>query len=423
LREEVADAACMSVLGWIQILMGSPRSPKERDALVAFALYDLATKARPLPPRIQHQFIGRAIEAVAQANATSILKKALQEVGAQGDELLTSESRETAQRATAHKWRADVFIVTVIGVEKTAALKAFGIDAELADKSQAFVDVHNRRCYRTQIAAWDRRRGKRDLQIYITVVGEPRNVPCANVCRDIMETIDVDLFMLVGIAGGNERVAEGGDVVGALGVYYVEGGKRRLITPEVAVQPERTPTLTERFGRLLGFPKPPVSASPPGAEPQVVVDPEIIPATLRSPAKEYLLDFAPKKSDLVHNFDAVTTRYGGDDWPDGNHSLNRDFSYHQGFVMCGEKVLVDGSVPKVASAINRKVACVDMESYGFASTCEHKAKNWIVFRGISDVANPKKDDAQHVSASVAAAVTARLFLTESYIEFDARDQF
>jgi nucleoside phosphorylase len=91
--------------------------------------------------------------------------------------------------------------------------------------------------------------------------------------------------------------------------------------------------------------------------------------------------------------------------------------------MCGEKVLVDDGLAKMSEDVSRRIYAVDMESYGFAAACEHRHKPWIVFRGISDYADPKKDDSAHIPASVLAAVTARLFLREVYKVAEERNQF
>lgn len=78
-------------------------------------------------------------------------------------------------------------------------------------------------------------------------------------------------------------------------------------------------------------------------------------------------------------------------------------------LMCGKKVLVDDSIRQVSEEVDRKICAMDMESYGSAAPCKHCDQEWAVFRGISDYADVKKDDSQHASASIAAAVTARLF--------------
>ncbi|NOT40648.1 MAG: hypothetical protein HOP13_09160 [Alphaproteobacteria bacterium] len=393
MKEEDPIASCIALLGQLQDLSDRPGEATVRDGQVAFALYDLATKTRALRSDFRRQFASKAKEILAVGGGSPELKAAIEQIG----EIEASASDlppNSVDRGGRSK--ADVFIITVIDVEKTAVLKAFGVDAEAADRAKAFVDVHDRRCYKARVTKTERRRGERDLQIYITVVGEARNVPCANVCRDIMERFDVDMFLLVGIGGGNSNIVKPGDVIGALGVYYVEGGKRRL---------------TGRLGNIaarLGL---------------STVDAEVVTVNPLSPAKEYLLDFQPKKSEKLTHYDEITASYTADDWPPGTHTLARDFKYHQGYVMCGEKVLVDGSVKKTASVVNRKLACVDMESYGFASTCAHKGKNWLVFRGVADLADPKKDDARHVSASVAAAVVARSFLKHAYLEVEERGKF
>ena len=100
-----------------------------------------------------------------------------------------------------------------------------------------------------------------------------------------------------------------------------------------------------------------------------------------------------------------------------------DYECHRTNAMCGEKVLVDDGLSKLSQDVNRKIYAVDMESYGFAAACEHSHKPWVVFRGISDYADPKKDDSRHIAASVAAAATAHLFLRHAYKLPEERPEF
>lgn len=404
-QDEDRISACMSLVGRIQSLVQQSSLPGNRDGILAFALDDLAAKVVPLAADFRRHFISHAISSIAAGSVGPALASAIARVK-QLEGFISATSVSPQEGRT--RPQADVVIVTVISVERTAALKAFGIDLESAERSGAFVDVRGRKCFAAQIPLGERVRGKRNLKIYITMVGEPRNVPCANVCRDLMEEIDVDLFLLVGIGGGNRALQiNQGDVIGASSVFYIEGGKKKKV-PRVRLAPA---VAGNRFMRKISQ----------WFGSSEVTDPETLTTNLIPPAKQFYLQFAPKRSRLKKRFKEVVSLYGTDDLLPGNNELKDDFEYHQGHVMCGEKVIVDDSMAEQSEQINRKLACVDMESYGFSASCAHREKPWLVFRGISDFADPKKDDAKHVSASIAAAVTARFFLAEQYVEREARN--
>jgi len=388
----------------------------DRDGMLAFALYDLATKARLLPAEIGTQFTHRAIKAIAAATVSKGLSKAIAFIDV-----------ETLVVGQPEKPKADIVILTVIDVEKTAVLKAFGVDARAAEQAGAYIDVHGRKCFAAQLSVTGSAHRRHNLQIYVAMVGEPRNVPCANVSRDIIEQIDVDLLMLVGIGGGNPKLkVEQGDVIGAQGVFYVEGGKRRSIS-EGSEGGDMAPSKEAQQRGILGTVYDLFRGRRGASTAQTelhgdvsTIDPEIVPTVLTSPAKEFFLQFKPRRSELTRHFDEAYSRYSNDDLLPKGNALRPDFEYHQGQIMCGEKVIVDNSLTSSAENFHRKLACVDMESYGFSASCDHRKKPWIIFRGISDFADPKKDDGKHVSASIAAAVTAHAFIKEQYVEREAR---
>ena len=72
--------------------------------------------------------------------------------------------------------------------------------------------------------------------MFITMVGKPRNIPCANACRDIIQTIKTDALILVGIAGGNRhKKLNLGDVVAGDAILDIEGGRAELV-PRVGLR-------------------------------------------------------------------------------------------------------------------------------------------------------------------------------------------
>lgn len=152
-------------------------------------------------------------------------------------------------------------------------------------------------------------------------------------------------------------------------------------------------------------------------------EPEIITKNMLDPEKAYLQNFEPQNAEAVRLCEMALASYSPDEYPPGTNMALNNYECHRTHAMCGEKVLVDDGLRKLAQDVNRKIYAVDMESYGFAAACEHSRKPWVVFRGISDYADPKKDDSRHIVASVAAAVTARLFLQRAYKLPEERQEF
>ncbi|GAA2597913.1 5'-methylthioadenosine/S-adenosylhomocysteine nucleosidase [Actinomadura fulvescens] len=96
--------------------------------------------------------------------------------------------------------------------------------------------------------------------------------------------------------------------------------------------------------------------------------------------------------------------------------VRRDTRVFSGLIGSGDAVIADADSEIVAylSRFNDKILAVDMEAGGLSQAChEHSAaagrsQNWVVVRGISDNADPgKNDDHQAVAAWHAATVVHR----------------
>lgn len=375
---------------------------------LSFALYDLGTKAMQLEGTFRRsilrrveEVLGRAGLSIAEIAAFAWLKNQL----SSNQFSLDVDQKDSLEKRI--KPRADVAIVTVINEERKAARKVFGVD-----QAQPSFDIDGRNFYATTIPLAEREFGNREISAYLTMVGEPRNVPCANVCRDIIDKLNVDLLLLCGIAGGNrERKILLSQVVAPYSVFYVEGGKSQIHTRFLrrfyGVFGNRIDWLLNAFRFLFGRER--------------YTEPEIITKNMMDPVKAYLQNFEPEQAAATELCASALDTYSKDELAGAD--LSSRYACHRTNVMCGEKVLVDDGLRKISDEVNRKIYAVDMESYGFAAACEHRRKPWIIFRGISDYADPKKDDSRHIPASVAAAATAKLFLRAAYKLPEERSDF
>ena len=76
---------------------------------------------------------------------------------------------------------------------------------------------------------------------------------------------------------------------------------------------------------------------------------------------------------------------------------------------CGEKVVASGRFRRRLSPSHRKLAAIDMESYGVACAAERRGAGTTVIKSICDYADgSKNDDYQAFAAEAAAAMFAQL---------------
>jgi nucleoside phosphorylase len=350
-------------------------------------------------PKLARTFRQRAIHAIGSP---------VDEFTRQAVEWLSKAESKEHIESNVRKLRADVVIINVIDVERRAILNVLGG----REAKHGMFPVGTREVFHVPISSAERDGAVHPLDVYVVMVGEPRNVPCANLCRDILEVMDVGCFILLGIAGGDMASGvEQGDVIAVNSVFYVEGGKRRS-APRLG---------RDKYVRSRAFEKPKsvanlifeMSMKLFGAV--LFIEPEVIVVNIQQPSLNFINEFQFNREAGERAFTEAISHYEDNDFPPGERELRPQFEFHHpAHILCGEKVVVDGSVGEARNQFNRKILGIDMESYGFAATCNYLRQPWFIFRGISDYANPKKNDAKHVSAAVAAAVTTKMFLIDKY---------
>jgi nucleoside phosphorylase len=365
----------------------------DAGSVVALLLRDFANRVRLLPTELAADLIARVEQILARSRFGEQFRDNFSRMRDRAAGLpLPLKKIEQRQRP-----KADAVILTVIRVEFKAVKRAFGIP----DDAPRSFPLGGRDVFEASI---HRGSSFRPLKVFVAMVGEASNVPCANVCHDIINNIDTDLILLCGIAGGNrERKIRLGDVLGIQTVFYVEGGKSTLRTNVLG--PLRLKkgagAVVAALGGVLGR--------------YLHVEPETRTENAPSPTSDYINAFELPRTRANELCEEIVAAYAPDDLPIGHKRADFDVRYHQpAKIICGEKVLVDNRPQEQAESIDRRIYGVDMESFGFALACKYRDQQWAIFRGVSDFADPKKDDGKHVSAAVSAAVTARLFLEGQY---------
>jgi nucleoside phosphorylase len=88
----------------------------------------------------------------------------------------------------------------------------------------------------------------------------------------------------------------------------------------------------------------------------------------------------------------------------------------------GEKVVASEEFRQRIGMIHRKLAAIDMESYGVACAAERRGSSLTVIKGISDFADSSKNDDYHrVAAQNAARVLRFLIANGAFRHRDERD--
>jgi nucleoside phosphorylase len=273
----------------------------------------------------------------------------------------------TPQGKKEHK---DLAIVTVIGPELKALLRILGklptamADQKSGDYSYWFAKVA--------------RPNNTSLDIVLTVVAEQRNVPCALAVDHILADFDARLIMLIGIAGGVYGKVNLGDVVYALQVYDYEGCRLEMVK------------YLWFLHKLIKRPRP-----------------RFWNTSRRINVAMQQFDERQMRQILHESMRNVNPDELPSEWRDLEPKV------HLGSVAAGEKLIADGSLKRMRWIVDDLIRAGTMEDSGFAQAAEHNKVEWCIFRGVSDFANPRKDDKWQATAALsasAAGITAAKML-------------
>ena len=196
-------------------------------------------------------------------------------------------------------------------------------------------------------------------EVVVMQLIDPGNVNAATEAAALVSRWKPKNLLMVGIAGGiQQEGVEKGDVVVARFVYYYEMGKR-------TVGGEQRRPVNYRCDRILL-------------------------------AKASNYEAAEWKGEVN-----VSPPLGSE-----NYVPRARF----GPIGCGELVIADKKTIPLLLTECPKMLAVAMEGAGVAQVAENNQVSFLEIRGISDLANPKKNDRWHIYAANSAAAFTRGFL-------------
>lgn len=277
--------------------------------------------------------------------------------------------------------RLDVGIVTVIGKELAALLTALGkhpddrADVQIEGFSYWFAEISR------QIGP--------PLKVVITMVGEARNVPCAIAVDRLLSDFEIDIIALTGIAAGPRSKTDLGDVVYAEQVYDYEEYRLELV---------------KWFGIPTWIRK--ALARPKHIPTQKVIKIALERMNLQPFEKLFKESLTRTSTDMLPK-DYMKKYIIGREKP-------KMPKIHDGTIVAGEKLIADGSLEKMRIMIDERIRAADMEDSGFSQAADIKGIPWCVFRGISDHADPHKENGWQFVAALAAACAALTFFKTSW---------
>ncbi|MFN3239565.1 MAG: hypothetical protein ACE37D_21280 [Pseudomonadales bacterium] len=344
---------------------------------------DLLSKLELLPEAVQKDFLDQLLVFDKERQAQKFVNET--DTDTDTDDIvqadITEELDQTAsiENSVRRKIKSDIVLISVIGVEFDALKQVFDVATQEPD-----FRVKGTKYYSKVMKFEDR-----SIKVWLTMIGDARNIPAAMFTRDVYDLFDAEAYILIGIAGGNKKKVKLGDVVASKMVVDLEGGVSKLYPfswgPFERVQP-RIKTY-EPPRRILN---------------QV--------RGISTEGVKEMRRLVQKLVDRTPNEDRSKVQV-----VDNNFTP----SYELAVILSGEKVLRNGKLPKYAKEHHDQLVAVEMEGQGFAASSDHCGIPWMVIRGISDFGDPHKGDNWQYVAALAAASMAKVFLER---EFEREDE-
>ncbi len=292
-------------------------------------------------------------------------------------DLFKDEWSELDVLAGKKKRQKDVGIVTVLERELRAVLIALG---RSADEKEDYICNNGRSYWFSEIENEENEM----INVVVTRVGEPRNVPCAIAVEQLLNMFDLKIVVFSGIAAGPRKIVSLGDVVYATKIYDYEHARleiakyfgipfyfkrRKLPRPEFGKVEHKVRIALDKFDQ-----------------------PERI--------EKYQKDFLDKLNRLHQGEIPEALRKPEENKP----------KVYDGTIVAGEKLIADGSLKKLYKIADEKIRAASQEDSGFFQAAKSKKIPWAVFRGISDYGDHRKNRGWHTVASLSAALCATHFI-------------
>lgn len=348
MRDGDSEFDCLAILDALYKPPQGGTSVSERSDTWRLLWNDLLYKSRPLDENTRKRILSAGLAARLPR------------------EFIQAGWRPVVEETNASetKYNADVMIFCVIEEEFNATLAAFGINQR---RKKYTTTITGHKFYRLSIQS----KHCGDLVLWIGLIGEARNVVCANFCRDIFEKFTVKYFCaLVGIAGGNQDKVDICDVVAGQVVIDIEGAR---VEPKVS-KPRHKPFPVSKKIRplLVGF----------------------------APHRWRWLKDRAKGLDILKQTGVQISKADS----------RRTPKYKIGTILSGEKLRRDGKLPAMARRFGEDILAVEMEGSGFAQACDEKFIDWLIFRGVADFGDGNKSDVWQALAAFNASLAAKAFI-------------
>jgi nucleoside phosphorylase len=264
----------------------------------------------------------------------------------------------------------DVLLLTVVPNEFTS-LKAF---YKLSDK-------HDESLSRNGIRFWNLKIQneplKKDLNCLAAMISEATNERAAFATGVALCNYTFDLAVLIGIAAGPRGKVKLCDVVCAEQILDYENNK--IVVSGEKLRPSNKDITTTLRSSIFHF-----------------------------TSKSYVFNEEYSnnaRNSIASNFKPL--KY--------IKELKPSFKFAP--ILAGNKLLSDKlTLNKLINKYHDKARAAEMEANGFALTCDGYLTPWLVFRGISDYGDSKKNDKYQIPAALSAIYACDLYLRKDYGE-------
>ena len=297
-------------------------------------------------------------------------------------ELLGNE-KQIMEKSNNTKKSFDIGIFTIVSVEFEQLKNILSFDKH---ESSKLLDINGLEYF---VAKINRDNDFPPLSVLVTLIGLAGNITTAIACMRTFRKYDIELSIICGIGAGVKGEIEKYSVVVSNGVVDYEAQRLEEDKSTYRADPiDIDDYHKRRFAHL---------------------------SSIQENWKKDYLRYAEDKLIDPSDFDI---------------SIMNNLVIKDGLIASGGKLLADGTTLKTLRnnlQIKKGVLVAEMEGSGFASVCRELKKDWLIFRGISDLGGGEgdKDDPinkKYQKIAAAGAVKAAIYyLTYLYNKPSERD--